>query len=259
MTTNKKDEVVYEVATRRLGRFGEERIPKLREAVIQLLYALTGQRRLEIRLDELGCITDWSSSKLDRNLGERQPTNPNSGLSGREELYGTTVKATAIGKGNNTPIQCYDLDKVDAWLEQDYKDAWDEIHEIVEADPVKLTPLSKIKDIVHATSVPLAVLLDLKGQVERIADHLDTLIRHAQAGKPIGFMTLAEAMTQYTWAESKPREQARKVWLRVLDIGQQQIEKWREMDRGYAAKTDKIVLERTLPLARHGDRRPPRP
>ena len=260
MSTGKKDAVVQEVAGRRLGLNNSlERIPKVREAIIQVLYALTGERRKEIRLEELSCITDWSGTILGNHLKDRPPDNQKAGMTGRQELHGTKVKAKALGKGNNTPIQCYDLDKVDAWLKRDYKDVWDEIHEILNAPPVKLIPISKIKDIDHATSVPLAVLLDLKGQLEGVASHIDTLIRHAEAGKPIGFMTLAEAMTKYTWSAGKHREQARKVWLRVLDAGQQQIEKYRELDREQAAKTEKVVLERTLPKARHSGRRPRRP
>lgn len=221
-----------------------------RQVVIQTLYATTGSRRRKISLGEICCITGWSGSTLDRNLRKR--------VGGRKTLYGIAEKPPLGGK----KYQRYNLDKVDEWLEDEHKGTWDKIQDDLKPVPPQLVPmLTQITTGEQASKILLPILLDFQNKIEQISslqEPVATLIRAAQAGKLLGFATLADAMTKYTWTSTKHREQARKVWLRVLDSEQKQIVRNRELDQKQAAATERVVLERALPKGRPSDRGPKR-
>jgi hypothetical protein len=227
-----------------------------RQAIIQTLYKELDKktkRSREIRLSELGCITGWSMSKLDRQLRSSKK---------RVELYGKQipVEDSTEGKGNRTDIQCYDLAEFDKWLQKAAPATWKKVQALRTGAPLKPTNPAQIKTIAEATSVPLVITLEYDStQISSMAPSLAALLQAIQTGKTLGLVTLADAMTKYQWSSTTRRERVRKIWLRLLESERKRIEQFRELDRLQVIKTERATLATTLPPARSKgkDRRPP--
>lgn len=250
---NTKDETTAEIAEG-LGYLGGD-LETARQVAIQTIYATTGDRRLKVRRGEILCITGWSSTTFDNRIKE--------GEKFRHDLYGEQRRLTEAEKrnrkGDRRSYRLYDLDKFDEWLKKEDLPKWEEVHKLRKAPlPPKTPSPAQTKTVAEAKTVPMVVLLNLKGEIDSISNHLATLIRELEAGKTLGLITLADAMTKYTWSSTKRREGTRKVWLRVLDAEQKQIEVWRELDRQRAIKSERAELEHVLPPSRHSGRRPAR-
>lgn len=232
-----------------------------RQRIIQTLYAANADRRISIHRDEILCITDWSSSTFDNRI--KASAKP------RHELYGARRELTEAEKrnrkGDRRTYSLYNLDEFDKWLKKEDPKKWKEVHALRRAMPAKLPSPAQTKTRAQAEADLWIAVFNKRGEIEalrgeasRKESELDDLLRAIHAGKTLGLVTLVDAMTKYQWASTKHREQVRKIWLRVLTTEQQRIDKYRELDRQQAIKTEQMDLEHTLPRARHSGRRPSR-
>lgn len=186
---SKSDSVID--AARTLGSRANARDVKgTRRLCIHLAYALRGKRRRRMRLFEIECLAGWSTSTLDRNLGK---------FGKRADLYGERIASGNDGeRGNRNPIQCYDLDKVDAWLKKNYPGVWKQIHDILKQPRPDGQSLDEPRTVEQSVNARIAVILREvlshldEGRIDLARAAINENIDAARSGRVSSFATREE-------------------------------------------------------------------
>lgn len=229
-----------------------------RRLCIHVAYAQKRARKRQMRLVEIECLTGWSTSTLDRNLGK---------FGKRADLYGERIPSGNDGdRGNRNQIQCYDLDKIDAWLAEHYPRVHENIHKALELPAPDRQSLDAKQTVEQAMNAKIAVILrevrdyldegrlDLAREaikeqidavqagsissfatrnaqrpspdqwaIDRVNGSFDEYVEAAQAGGVLSMMTLAEVAAWPRWTSESRRQDVVQAWVRVLTDAEQQV------------------------------------
>lgn len=226
-------------------------LKRTRLLCIHAAYGQKSDRKQQMRLVEIECVTGWSASTLDRNLRK---------FGKREDLYGDLVPSGNTGeRGNRNWIQCYDLDKVDAWLAAHYPSVHKAIHKALDQPAPDGQSLDAKQTVEQSMSAKLVVILrtvqshldegrlDLAREalsehiaaaqasttssfatsdarrlppdqwaIDRMSGSFEEYVEAVQAGGVLSTMTLAEAAAWPVWASEPRRQEAIAAWVSIL-------------------------------------------